>query len=70
MDLANFSKSLSSMLTQEIYRDCNSACTQNDSQSDAECAKNCSSKGATLIQKFEQAVKTEIPRLQEVSRIQ
>lgn len=69
MDLANYSRSLSQMLTHEIYRDCHAACLSNE-QTNSECTRNCSSKHAQLLSKFEQTVKLEIPRLQELSRIQ
>jgi len=70
MDLANMSKSISSMLSQEIIRDCNMACFKEEShQTDKECIKNCSSKGVQLLSAFERVAKTELPKLHEPSRI-
>ncbi len=71
MDLANFSKRLSGSLTQEIYRDCNMACFQESTYNpDTQCLKNCSSKAAQFLSAFEKITKTEVPKLQESSRIQ
>lgn len=68
MDLANYSKSLSQMVVHEIYRDCHQACLT-DGGAEALCVKNCSSKHAQLLSKFDRLIKEEIPRLQELSRL-
>jgi hypothetical protein len=71
MDLANMSRSLSSMLNQEIFRDCSMACFNEQSYNpDMECVKNCSSKHAQLLSAFEKVTKAEMPKLHEPSRIQ
>ncbi len=71
MDLANYSRSLSTMLTQEIVRDCNMNCFNQDTGvPDKSCITNCASKQAQLLTAFEKTMKTEMPKLQELSRIQ
>ena len=70
MDLANYSRSLSQMITHEVFRDCSMACL-NDQNGvpDKSCVTNCSTKATQLIQAFDNVIKSEIPRLQELSRI-
>jgi len=71
MDLANYSKSLSQMITHELFRDCNMACL-NDQTGNPEksCVENCASKGSQFLSVFDKVMKSEISKLQELSRIQ
>jgi hypothetical protein len=50
MDLANYSRSLSQMITHEVFRDCSMACL-NDQNGvpDKSCVTNCSTKATQLI---------------------
>jgi hypothetical protein len=71
MDLANYSRSLSQMVTHEIYRDCSTACDSgNTGVTDQACVKNCSAKHAQFLSTFDRVIHQEIPKLQELSRIQ
>lgn len=72
MDLANYSRSLSTMITHEIFRECTMACFNVENASgvpDKTCVDNCASKNVQLLTAFDKVVKTELPRLQELSRI-
>lgn len=70
MDLANYSKSLSNMVTQEIIRDCNISCFKEESGvPDRDCVNNCVGKSASFLAHFNKVIRTEIPKLQEISRI-
>lgn len=68
MDFANYSKSLSQMVVHEIYRDCSFACLT-DNGTDKNCVYNCASRHAQLLSTFDRVAKTEIPKLQELSRL-
>ncbi len=70
MDLANYSRSLSQMITQEVFRDCSMACLSDNGVPDKTCITNCTTKSSQLLSAFDSIIKSEIPRLQELSRIQ
>lgn len=52
MDLANFSKSLSQMVSHEVFRDCSTACFSDSGIADKDCVKNCSAKHAQFLSVF------------------
>ena len=71
MDLANYSKSLSQMIVHEVFRDCSMSCLNDQTGvPDKSCVTNCVTKSTQLMSVFDLIVKSEIPRLQELSRIQ
>jgi len=71
MDLANYSRSLSQMITHEVFRECSMSCLNDQSGvPDKSCVTNCTTKSSQLISAFDAVIKSEIPRLQELSRIQ
>ena len=64
MDLANYSRSLSQMVTHELFRDCNMACLNDQSGNpDKSCVQNCASKGSQYLSAFDRIIKSEIPKL-------
>ena len=69
MDLANYSRSLSQMITHEVFRDCSMACLADNGVPDKSCVQNCTTKSSQLMSAFDSIMKSEIPRLQELSRI-
>ena len=70
MDLANYSRSLSQMITHEIFRDCNISCLNDQTGvPDKSCVQNCATKSAQFLSAFDSVIKSEIPKLQELSRI-
>lgn len=71
MDLENYSRSLSQMVRHEIYRDCNMACSDDTTATPLkECVINCAAKQAKLLTAFDKTIKLELPKLQDISRIQ
>lgn len=68
MDLANFSKSLSQMVSHEVFRDCSNACFSDSGIADKDCVKNCSSKHAQFLSVFNTVTKAELPNLQSLSQ--
>ena len=64
MDLSNFTKSLSQMVTHEIYRDCSTACFSDQGEPDKTCVKNCSAKHVQFLAAFGSITSQEIPKLQ------
>jgi len=71
MDLANYSRSLSQMIVHDIFRDCNNSCLNDQTGiPEKDCISNCSSKAAQFLAAFDKTIKQEIPKLQEMSRIQ
>lgn len=73
MDFANYSKSLSQMVSHEVFRDCNNACF-NDSGStfvppSKDCVTNCASRHAQFISAFDKVAKSEIPRIKELATL-
>jgi hypothetical protein len=70
MDLANYNSSLSSMIGHEIFKDCNMACFNDQTGiPEKSCTKNCTSKSAQFLKIFNVAMNTQIPVLNELSRI-
>lgn len=70
MDLANFNTSLSSMIAHDIFRDCSNSC-MNDQTGipEVSCIQNCSKKSGQFLTVFNVALHTQIPVLNELSRI-
>lgn len=68
MDSAFFSKSMSNMISNEMFRDCNMACFKEDSiETDKVCVKNCSSKSVQLMKAFERVTNTELAKIKSAS---
>lgn len=68
MDSAFLSKSMSNMISNEIFRDCNMACFKEESiETDKFCVKNCSSKSVQLLKAFERVTNAELTKIQEAS---
>ena len=64
MDQANFNASLSSMITHDILKDCNLACSNDQSGvPDVSCIKNCVNKSGQFLSVFNAAIHTQIPVL-------
>lgn len=53
MDLANYSRSLSQMITHEVFRDCSMACLSDNGVPDKACVSNCTTKSSQLMSAFD-----------------
>lgn len=71
MDLANYSKSLSHMINHEVFRDCNLLCLneQTGGVPSRDCIANCAARHSQYLSTYDRVLKSELPKLQEVSRI-
>ena len=59
------------MLQHEIYRDCNNACfNQETGVPEGDCVKNCATKNGKLLVTFVSLIRSEIPKIKEISGLQ
>ena len=69
MDIANFHRSVSNQMINEILINCNLACfSDGEGKPDLKCVENCVQKNSQLLTHFNRVLKNEYPRIKEVLR--